>query len=147
MTENTDKLTVTLKADGSAPWIVVHADSREEADSLLQSVYSGGQNLAEHASAASAVLTLAWSEEKKRHATPGAAVQAVANSVGGTVQQEQAAPAAGLQSPPSCKHGERVHRSGQGAKGPWEAYFCPTEKGTIGQCDPLWKDKKTGQFG
>lgn len=33
-----------------------------------------------------------------------------------------------------CQHGEMVYRTGNGAKGPWKAYFCPTPKGSPGQC-------------
>jgi hypothetical protein len=43
---------------------------------------------------------------------------------------------------PSCQHGQRVGREGNGAKGPWRAYFCPTPKGTPDQCDPMWVDRK-----
>ena len=39
---------------------------------------------------------------------------------------------------PLCNHGPRVGRAGSGAKGPWRAYFCPTPKGTPGQCEPVW---------
>lgn len=39
-----------------------------------------------------------------------------------------------------CKHGERVKRQGQGAKGMWYAAFCPTAKGSPDQCEPLWLD-------
>ena len=35
-----------------------------------------------------------------------------------------------------CVHGAMTYRTGNGAKGPWQAYFCPTPKGTPGQCDP-----------
>lgn len=42
---------------------------------------------------------------------------------------------------PQCPHGTRVHRTGVGAKGPWSAYFCPTPKGTPGQCEPQWDRK------
>lgn len=37
-----------------------------------------------------------------------------------------------------CVHGERVQRTGNGAKGPWVGWFCPTPKGTPGQCAPQW---------
>lgn len=40
--------------------------------------------------------------------------------------------------PPQCPHGTRVFRQGVGAKGPWQAYFCPTPKDTPGQCAPEW---------
>lgn len=150
MTENTDKVTITLKADGQAPWIVVHAANAEEAHQILGAVYTGGaQSLAEHAAAASAALTNAWVEEKKRQ-QPGQPAATAARVLDGQVQQTQVAPAqeAGFGGTPSvsCIHGERVHRTGSTAKGPWEALFCPTAKGTTGQCAPLFKDQKTGVF-
>ena len=37
-----------------------------------------------------------------------------------------------------CKHGEMSKRTGQGAKGPWKAYMCPSPKGTVDQCEPIW---------
>lgn len=43
---------------------------------------------------------------------------------------------------PSCQHGQRIGREGNGAKGPWRAFFCPTPKGTPDQCDPQWVDRK-----
>jgi hypothetical protein len=36
----------------------------------------------------------------------------------------------------SCIHGAMTGRSGNGAKGPWKGYFCPTPKGTPDQCSP-----------
>lgn len=39
---------------------------------------------------------------------------------------------------PSCVHGPMTFRTGQGAKGPWKGYFCPTPKGTPNQCDPIF---------
>ncbi|MFC8099410.1 hypothetical protein [Streptomyces sp. NPDC057363] len=44
----------------------------------------------------------------------------------------------------SCQHG-RTLREGQGAKGPWAALFCSAREKSD-QCDPLWKDQKTGEF-
>ena len=39
---------------------------------------------------------------------------------------------------PTCSHGPRIHRKGTGAKGPWQAWFCPTPKGTPDQCKPMF---------
>lgn len=36
----------------------------------------------------------------------------------------------------TCQHGPMVFREGNGAKGPWKGFFCPTAKGTPGQCQP-----------
>jgi hypothetical protein len=37
-----------------------------------------------------------------------------------------------------CKHGERKYVSGNGAKGPWAMWACPTAKGATDKCDPDW---------
>jgi hypothetical protein len=37
---------------------------------------------------------------------------------------------------PTCDHGARVRRTGTSAKGAWVGWFCPTPKGTPGQCSP-----------
>jgi hypothetical protein len=60
----------------------------------------------------------------------------IAQAVGGTVTAiNVAAPSTPS---PSCKHGTRKHKGGQGAKGPWQAWMCPSAKGTPDQCEPLW---------
>lgn len=38
----------------------------------------------------------------------------------------------------SCKHGPMTRRQGASAKGPWKAFMCPTPKGTIDQCEPIF---------
>lgn len=43
---------------------------------------------------------------------------------------------------PTCVHGERKAVKGNGKTGEWRAYMCPTAKGTPGQCEPIWIDKK-----
>jgi len=48
----------------------------------------------------------------------------------------QAAPAPQAIADGSCKHGVLVWREGQGPKGPWKGYFCPSPKGTPDQCSP-----------
>lgn len=47
---------------------------------------------------------------------------------------------------PQCQHGPRTPRSGNGAKGPWRAYMCPTPKGTPGQCEPDWVRRGTPEW-
>ncbi|MFI5877562.1 hypothetical protein ACIBAH_35085 [Streptomyces sp. NPDC051445] len=44
----------------------------------------------------------------------------------------------------SCQHG-RTLREGNGKNGPWAALFCSAREKSE-QCDPLWKDQKTGEF-
>ena len=64
------------------------------------------------------------------------AQQAPAQQGGWAQPQTQAAPsfAQPNNQGPACQHGPMVFREGVGAKGPWKAYFCPTPKGTPGQC-------------
>lgn len=46
----------------------------------------------------------------------------------------------------SCVHGTMVRRTGQGAKGEWRAFFCPTPKGTEGQCSPAFANRNTPEW-
>jgi hypothetical protein len=131
-----DKVTLTLKADGSAPWIVVHAESAEETHKILDAVVGGAQSIAAHAALAASVLSNLWQDQKGQ--------QPVQNNR--AANDYPTGGATGPDGPMTCAHGERVYRSGTSAKGPWEAMFCPTEKGTPGQCAPLFKDRKTGLF-
>lgn len=45
---------------------------------------------------------------------------------------------------PQCAHGERTFREGDGPKGHWGAWFCPTPKGTQDQCSPEWVKQSRG---
>jgi hypothetical protein len=86
------------------------------------------------------------------------AIDTVVNALGGTVVNEQAW--AGEQKgfapvpPPTalsaggrvCGHGPMIARKGNGAKGEWKGYFCPTPKDTPGQCTPQWLTKKDPEW-
>ena len=67
---------------------------------------------------------------------PKSGMGLVKSELGGVVVSE-------TQSGRKCDHGWMQYKTGQGAKGQWEAYFCPTPKGTPGQCKPV--DAKTGK--
>lgn len=49
---------------------------------------------------------------------------------------QQAAPAAG--NGHQCLHGARVFKSGNGAKGPWAAWFCSQPQNAADKCEPQW---------
>lgn len=51
-------------------------------------------------------------------------------------QQDNVVPIqpAAQQAGPSCVHGPRVRRTGRSTRGDWVGWFCPTPKGTPGQC-------------
>lgn len=71
----------------------------------------------------------------------GNPVQVITNAFPGATVDHTAHPTQGAQLAPasrSCNHGEMTRRSGQGAKGPWKAYMCPSPKGTPDQCDPVF---------
>jgi hypothetical protein len=46
----------------------------------------------------------------------------------------------------SCSHGVMIKRTGNGAKGEWRAFFCPTPKDTPGQCTPIFAKRGTGEW-
>lgn len=89
------------------------------------------------------------------HAT---AVQQVASTMGATVISEtpvEQAPSFAPVPPPtapagvggkSCQHGPMVKRTGVGAKGEWRAFFCPTPKGTEGQCSPAFAQRNSAEW-
>jgi hypothetical protein len=57
-----------------------------------------------------------------------------------------APPSMGSFPAPTCHHGPKKHKSGQGAKGPWQAWMCPLPKERKAeQCQPQWIRK--GQAG
>lgn len=76
--------------------------------------------------------------------TPQTAVQAVENiraQFPNAQIDHTAHPTGGNTSGPAgktCKHGSMTPRTGQGAKGPWKAFMCPSPKGTPDQCEPEW---------
>jgi hypothetical protein len=65
--------------------------------------------------------------------TLGAEKVTTSNSFAPVAPPSQTAPA------PSCQHGTLVHRTGTGAKGPWQAWMCPLPKERKSeQCEPTW---------
>lgn len=78
-------------------------------------------------------------------------------AIGGTVVSEQARPAFSPIPPPvavatapsagkQCVHGEMIRRTGNGAKGEWRGFFCPTPKGTPDQCSPAFAQRNTPEW-
>lgn len=58
-----------------------------------------------------------------------------------------AAPAAfGAAATQMCDHGPMTPRTGVGAKGPWRGWFCPTAKGTPGQCKAIFVNRGTADW-
>lgn len=59
---------------------------------------------------------------------------------------ETPSPAFAAATAPACSHGQRVARSGVGAKGPWKAWFCPAPKEAAVKCDAVWVRKGTPEW-
>jgi hypothetical protein len=57
-----------------------------------------------------------------------------------------AAPPASNASAPVCNHGAMIGRKGNGAKGEWRGFFCPTPKGTPDQCSPKFAQRNTAEW-
>jgi predicted RNase H-like HicB family nuclease len=86
-------------------------------------------------------------------------VSVVTQALGGTVISETPTPAFAPVPPPvappasapavgarMCNHGPMIGRKGTGAKGEWKGLFCPTPKGTAGQCDPVWLNRSMPEW-
>lgn len=90
--------------------------------------------------------------------TPAPAPSAVdlVTAVGGAVVAETPRPAFSPVPPPvavpqpsagkQCVHGEMIRRSGNGAKGEWRGFFCPTPKGTPDQCSPAFAQRNSPEW-
>lgn len=86
------------------------------------------------------------------------AVSIVTEALGATVISETPIPPFAPVPPPPvastasqvgarmCTHGAMVGRKGNGAKGEWKGLFCPTPKGTVGQCDPVWLNRSMPEW-
>ena len=125
--------------------VTARGDSAEELISNINALVAEG--------AGDAIATLEAVLTGMPSVSPSySAVDTVVASLGGTVMSE--APAFAPVPPPtsaaiptsagqvSCSHGSMIGRKGNGAKGEWKGYFCPTPKGTPDQCPPQWLTKK-----
>jgi hypothetical protein len=131
---------VTIKPPAtaaSAPWLNFQGDDQATVESQIKEAFptveadSFSELVAkaylEYGAVLTAVIGLA---------APAAPVAASIQSPAPAPQWAgPVAPAAPSGPPaPQCPHGEKVYREGSGAKGPWKAWFCPSPKGTPGQC-------------
>lgn len=119
-----NKVVVTLKggASFSDPWIVIHANSVEEADAQMD--------------AKLAALM------EKTHRVAKKFVEVGGGTAPAAPAQTSSAPA-GAQSAPNnetrqCKHGAMTYKTGSKGGRTWKAFMCPTPKGAPDQCDPQW---------
>ena len=99
---------------------------------------------------------IAGLEELFLGAPAPSAVDVVTQALGATVVSETPRPAFAPVPPPSaptqtiagsrtCQHGTLVARKGQGAKGEWKGYFCPSTN-KQDQCQPQWLNRKDPEW-
>lgn len=120
------KIVMTYKegAGFDSSWTVVHANSVEDAKSILK--------------------------DPEFKELLDLSKKAAAYFRGGSTPSAPAAPAparsnvpAGAQSAPNnetrqCKHGAMTYKTGSKGGRTWKAFMCPTPKGAPDQCDPQW---------
>ncbi|MFT9654933.1 hypothetical protein [Mycobacteroides abscessus] len=124
--EGEGKIVMTYKegAGFDSSWTVVHANSVEDAKSILKDPeFKELLDLSKKAAA--------YFRGGSTPSAPAAPAQARSN-----------APAAAQSAPDGdsrqCKHGEMVYRTGSKNGRTWKAFMCPSPKGTPDQCDAEW---------
>lgn len=144
------KLQLNIKTHGDT-LINVYADNPDEFTAIVSFLSTQAGTIAELESALKGASALGQAMQVTQVAPePAYAPQTFAQQ-GGYLPPDPTPPPApawgapaappqayGQPSVPLCQHGQRVARSGNGAKGPWKAYFCPTPKGTPNQCDAVF---------
>lgn len=132
--------------------VTARGDTAEELISNINALVAEG--------ASDAILTLEQVLTGGPQVSPSSsAVNTVLDALGGTVINETAPPAFAPVPPPTsqapaspavgakmCQHGPMIVRKGSSAKGEWKAYMCPTPKGTVGQCDPVWLNRSMPEW-
>ena len=136
---DTEKISITLKAGSTfdSPWVVLHADTVQEAAALLDAVALTGIGTKASTVAKGFQAEYAASELGTTHvsATPVAAAPA---AVAPLQIQNSAAP---TDAAPSCHHGVKVFRQAKPDSGKtWKGYFCPSPQGTPDQCPPSFQN-------
>lgn len=139
---------VTIKPPAqyaSAPWLNFQAQDKEELETQLREAFPTveADSLSELVAKAyleyGAVLTAMVGliaplpAPAAPVAAPNAAPQAQARPDFVSATAPALAPPA-----PQCVHGEKVYRTGTGAKGPWRAWFCSAPKGDPTQCKAVF---------
>ena len=106
----------------------IRGESVEEVQALFEAILDEGSQFLSNATSVAALLRAA--AVVAEGGTP------TAPSTPTPTAPQSEAPVANLR---VCEHGKRVRRTGTNAKGEWVGWFCPTPKGTPGQCKPDWE--------
>lgn len=161
--------TIKLGPGFEAPWLVLRADTPEQALSQLkwlspaaaEAANNGDYGLAlaiasKHVQAKNGIGQMANTGETNQPAVaapppvvhppiddPWAVTPPAAQQFAPAqppATQTYGAAAAPASNAPSCQHGVKVQRTGVGKNGkPWSAWMCPAPRGTADQCEPDWQ--------
>lgn len=146
---------MTLKAadDFSAPWLVLYADTVDEAKALLAEAGNKGLgvDLGNAARGLQSTYVVAGAmpvQQVESFPTPppAAPIQPVTQTYPApavpAAPQAAPQPPAVATAPPAnalfCPHGQRTYKTGTGKTGAWAAHFCPLPKGHPDQCEAIW---------
>jgi hypothetical protein len=132
---------VTARGDSAEELInninALVAEGAGDAIATLEQVLTGAPQVPPSISAVDTVLDALGGTVISETVTPAFA------PVPPPVSQAPAAPAVGAR---MCQHGPMTARKGSGAKGEWKGLFCPTPKGTVGQCEPVWLNRSMPEW-
>ena len=144
MNEPKHKLTVKILGELRTIQGDTYEEFTTERDKALEGIQADVEfvNLVRAASNAAPLLT--GGETVAQYATPEPVSFATAPAAW---DAPAAAPAAfGAAATQMCDHGPMTARTGVGAKGPWRGWFCPTAKGTPGQCKAVFVNRGTADW-
>lgn len=127
--------------------ITVRGDSAEELATNIGGLVAQGLN--DHVGALEELFLGAKASAPVQSSAVNTAISALGGEVIAETKFAPKAPPAGFASAvgsKDCIHGTMVKRTGNGAKGEWRAFFCPTPKGTEGQCSPVFAKQGSAEW-
>lgn len=137
MNEPKHKLTVKIQGELRTIQGDTYEEFTAERDKALEGIQADVEFVNLVRAASNAATALAGGETVAQQATPAPAAW----------DAPAAAPAAfGAAATQMCDHGPMTPRTGVGAKGPWRGWFCPTAKGTPGQCKAIFVNRGTADW-
>lgn len=138
MTSSTpDDFVVSFKAHPGydSPSFTIRGSSAAELDDRIKAAEA--QGLFATIGNADTLLRAAFNLGAYAGATPAEHPSTVESRGNSRPAAPNAAPP-GVGPAPTCPHGTKTYKTGNGKRGKWEAWMCPTPQGTQGQCPPEW---------
>jgi len=143
MNEPKHKLTVKIQGELRTIQGDTYEEFTAERDKALEGIQADVEFVNLVRAASNAATVLAGGET----VTPTPAAPAAFATAPAAWDAPAAAPAAfGAAATQMCDHGPMTPRTGVGAKGPWRGWFCPTAKGTPGQCKAIFVNRGTADW-